>query len=154
MLPFLEAFKQWLNHPSKVLAEEILFLIQAVEPLLSVVPSPLSLPSRKSLLLFLWCFGSALLLLLDLHEICLQSAASELASICMPRHQRSSPAHPGRTADQTRVSGFPFSRSCCEELGRVRWKSSQASRGRAAGVRGCASALGEARFRAKTCRSV
>lgn len=31
-------------------------------------------------------FFSTVLLLLDFHEICLQSAAKELASFCMPLH--------------------------------------------------------------------
>ena len=54
--------------------------------------------------LCLLCPDSPLLLLPHVHEIRLQGAASELAPVRLPRHQRSSTAHPGRTADPARVS--------------------------------------------------
>lgn len=56
--------------------------------------------------LLFWCFCSPLLLFFDIHEICLQGAASELASVCVPRNKRSGPAHSGRTAHQLPVSKF------------------------------------------------
>ena len=59
---------------------------------------------RLSVTVSLACPGSPLLLLPHVHEVRLQGAAAELAPVCLPRHQRSSTAHPGRTADPARVS--------------------------------------------------
>lgn len=101
----------------RVLAEEGLFWLM-LWTRWSLVPSALSCLDGKSLISLLWCFCSPLLLFFDIHEICLQGAASKLASFCMPCNKRSSPAHSGRTAYQIWVSSFEL--LCLEKLGRVK----------------------------------